>query len=139
MSVNRIMVKDPITINPEASVRDAARIMRDKEIGSVIIVNGKKPIGILTERDIVRRITAVGLNPEILTVEKVCSKPVVAVNQILQIDDAVDIMRDNKIRRLIVVDNDDEVVGIITSDDIGYNLRSMSETLAVKYIAAMKR
>ena len=48
-------------------------------------------------------------------------------------------MRDNKIRRLIVVDNDDEVVGIITSDDIGYNLRSMSETLAVKYIAAMKR
>ncbi len=139
MSVNRIMVKDPITINPKASVRDAARIMRDKEIGSVIIVNGKKPIGILTERDIVRRITAVGLNPEILTVEKVCSKPVVAVNQILQIDDAVDIMRDNKIRRLIVVDNDDEVVGIITSDDIGYNLRSMSETLAVKYIAAMKR
>ena len=139
MSVNRIMVKDPITINPEASVRDAARIMRDKEIGSVIIVNGKKPIGILTERDIVRRITAVGLNPEILTVEKVCSKPVVAVNQILQIDDAVDIMRDNKIRRLIVVDNDDEVVGIITSDDIGYNLRSMSETLAVKYIVAMKR
>ncbi len=139
MSVNRIMVKDPITINPEASVRDAARIMRDKEIGSVIIVNGKKPIGILTERDIVRRITAVGLNPEILTVEKVCSKPVVAVNQILQIDDAVDIMRDNKIRRLIVVDNDDEVVGSITSDDIGYNLRSMSETLAVKYIAAMKR
>jgi len=133
------MVKDPITINPEASVRDAARMMRDKEIGSVIIVNGKKPIGILTERDIVRRITAVGLNPEILTVEKVCSKPVVAVNQILQIDDAVDIMRDNKIRRLIVVDNDDEVVGIITSDDIGYNLRSMSETLAVKYIAAMKR
>ena len=139
MSVNRIMVKDPITINPEASVREAARMMRDKEIGSVIIVNGKKPIGILTERDIVRRITAVGLNPEILTVEKVCSKPVVAVNQILQIDDAVDIMRDNKIRRLIVVDNDDEVVGIITSDDIGYNLRSMSETLAVKYIAAMKR
>jgi len=133
------MVKDPITINPEASIRDAALIMRDKEIGSVIIVNGKKPVGILTERDIVRRITAVGLNPETLTVEKVCSKPVVAVNQILQIDDAVDIMRDNKIRRLIVVNNDDEVVGIITSDDIGYNLRSMSETLAVKYIVAMKR
>jgi len=86
----------------------------------------------------VRRITAVGLNPEILTVEKVCSKPVVAVNQILQIDDAVDIMRDNKIRRLIVVDNDDKV-GIVTSDNIGYNLGSMSETLAVKYIAAMKR
>jgi len=41
MSVNRIMVKDPITINPQASVRDAARIMRDKEIGSVIIVMGR--------------------------------------------------------------------------------------------------
>jgi len=113
--------------------------MRDKGIGSVIIVDERKPVGILTERDIVRRITAVGLNPEILTVEKVCSKPVVAVNDILEVDDAVDIMRDNKIRRLVIVDNNDDVVGIITSDDIGYNLRSMSETLAVKYIAAMKR
>lgn len=133
------MVKDPITINLDASVRKAAQVMRDNEIGSVIIVKEKKPVGILTERDIVRRITAVGLNPETFTVEKVCSKPVVAVNQILQVDDAVDIMRDNKIRRLVIVDNNDEVVGIVTSDDIGYNLRSMSETLAVKYIAAMKR
>ena len=139
MRVNQVMVKNPITINPEATVRDAARVMRDKGIGSVIIVDERKPVGILTERDIVRRITAVGLNPEILTVEKVCSKPVVAVNDILEVDDAVDIMRDNKIRRLVIVDNNDDVVGIITSDDIGYNLRSMSETLAVKYIAAMKR
>lgn len=139
MRVNQIMVKDPITINLDASVRKAAQVMRDNEIGSVIIVKEKKPVGILTERDIVRRITAVGLNPETFTVEKVCSKPVVAVNQILQVDDAVDIMRDNKIRRLVIVDNNDEVVGIVTSDDIGYNLRSMSETLAVKYIAAMKR
>ena len=139
MRVNQVMVKNPITINPEATVRDAARVMRDKGIGSVIIVDERKPVGILTERDIVRRITAVGLNPETLTVEKVCSKPVVAVNDILDVDDAVDIMRDNKIRRLVIVDNNDDVVGIITSDDIGYNLRSMSETLAVKYIAAMKR
>jgi len=139
MRVNQVMVKNPITINPEATVRDAARVMRDKGIGSVIIVDERKPVGILTERDIVRRITAVGLNPETLTVEKVCSKPVVAVNDILEVDDAVDIMRDNKIRRLVIVDNNDDVVGIITSDDIGYNLRSMSETLAVKYIAAMKR
>jgi len=139
MRVNQVMVKNPITINPEATVRDAARVMRDKGIGSVIIVDERKPVGILTERDIVRRITAVGLNPETLTVEKVCSKPVVAVNDILEVDDAVDIMRDNKIRRLVIVDNNDDVVGILTSDDIGYNLRSMSETLAVKYIAAMKR
>ena len=139
MRVNQVMVKDPITLNPHASVRDAARLMRDKGIGSVIIVNERKPVGILTERDIVRRITAVGLNPETLTVDNVCSKPVVAVNHIMDVDDAVDVMRDNKIRRLVIVDNNDDVVGIITSDDIGYNLRSMSETLAVKYIAAMKR
>lgn len=139
MRVYNIMVKNPITVRPDTTVKEVARLMRDMRISSVIITEDNKPLGIITERDLVRRILATGLNPENLTSDQIATKPVVAVNQVLEVDDAVDIMRDKKIRRLVVVDDEDYVVGIVTSDDIGYNLRSMSETLAVKYLTAMRR
>jgi CBS domain-containing protein len=139
MRVHNIMIKNPITVQPDTPVREVARLMRDKGISSVIITDENKPVGIITERDLVRRILATGLNPENLTSEQIASKPVVAVNQVMAVDDAVDIMRDKEIRRLVIVDEEDYVVGILTSDDIGYNLRRMSETLAVKYITSMRR
>jgi CBS domain-containing protein len=139
MRVHRIMVKNPITVRPETSVIEVAQLMRDRSISSVILTEDDKPIGIVTERDLVRRILAAGLDPNTLTSDQIASKPVVAVNQVIEVEDAVDIMRDKEIRRLVIVDDKDFVVGILTSDDIGYNIRSMSETLAVKYLAVMRR
>ena len=70
---------------------------------------------------------------------EICTKPVIAVSVYCEVDDAVETMNQNKIRRLVVVDDMDYVVGIVTTDYIGYNLKSMSEELAIKYLNLTKR
>jgi CBS domain-containing protein len=133
------MVRNPVVARPETSVVEIARLMRNKSISSVILVEGKKPVGIITERDLVHRVIAEGKNPKSWLATDICSKPVIAVQELLDIDGAVELMNDYKIRRLVVVDSGDNVVGIITTDDIGSNLREVSEELAVKYLNILDR
>jgi CBS domain-containing protein len=113
--------------------------MREKGISSVILVTNGKPIGIVTERDLVHRVMAPGKDPKKLMAADICTKPVIAVSHHSEVEDAVETMNEYKIRRLVVVDDLDHVAGIITTDDVGYNLKSMSEELAVKYLSLTKR
>ncbi|MCW3991100.1 MAG: CBS domain-containing protein [Candidatus Bathyarchaeota archaeon] len=142
MSVIRvfdIMVRDPVTASPDASVVDVAKLMRDESIGSVIIVEDNKPTGIVTERDLVRRVIALGRDASSLKASDICSKPVLTVSEYESIDDAVDFMKEYNIRRLVVVNGEGEVSGIVTTDDIGYNLRRLSEEMALEYISMSRR
>jgi len=143
MRVSGIMVKNPITASPGTSVKEIAKLMQENSIGSVILVKDDKPIGIVTERDLVRRVLALGKDPDSTEAFDICSKPVVSVcsrtPDLLDLDDAIDNMIKHKIRRLVVVDRQDKVVGILTADDIGYNLKSLSEDLESKYIILMRR
>lgn len=143
MRVSGIMVKNPITASPDNSVKEIAKLMQENSIGSVILVKDDKPIGIVTERDLVRRVLALGKDPDSTKASDICSKPVVSVcsrtPDLLDLDDDIDNMIKHKIRRLVVVDRQDKVVGILTADDIGYNLKSLSEDLASKYIILMRR
>ncbi len=139
MRVSEIMTKAPVTLSPAAMADEVANIMCEKGISSVILVTNGKPVGIVTERDLVHRVLAPGKDPKRLMAADICTKPVVAVSIHCQVEDAVDTMHRNKIRRLVVIDSNDHVAGIITTDDIGYNLRSMSEELAMKYLSLAKR
>ena len=85
------------------------------------------------------RLLAEGRDPKKCTVAEVYSKPVVAVSIHADVDMAVDIMNDYKIRRIVVVDDKDKAVGILTTDDLGKQLRGMSEELAIKYITMSRR
>lgn len=58
MRVSEVMVRNPVKVSPDTPIREVARLMRDKSIGSVIIVKDDKPVGIVTERDLVRRVLA---------------------------------------------------------------------------------
>jgi len=133
------MTKAPIVLSPSASVDEVAHVMREKGISSVILVTNGKPIGIVTERDLVHRVMAPGKDPKKLMAADICTKPVIAVSHHSEVEDAVETMNEHKIRRLVVVDDLDHVAGIITTDDVGYNLKSMSEELAVKYLSLTKR
>ena len=113
--------------------------MKYRSVGSVILVKDDKPVGIVTERDLVHRVLEPGVNPRSLTAWDICSKPVIAVNEVGDVELAIDLMRDYKIRRIVVIDGKDRVVGILTTDDLVTNLRSMSEDLAVKYLTTVKR
>jgi len=143
MRVSGYMVKNPITSGPETSVKDIAKLMQENSIGSVILVEDKKPIGIVTESDLVQRVLAPGKDPDSTKALDVCSKPVISIcsrtPDLLDLDDAMDYMIKNKIRRLVVVDRQEKVSGILTADDIGYKLRSLPEDLTSKYIVLMRR
>ena len=139
MNVSDLMVKDPIVVDMLTPVREVAKLMRDRAVSSVIIVKNERPVGIITERDLVRRVLATNRDPESLKAFDICTKPVIAVSDLSSIEDAIDLMRENKIRRVVIVDGNDRAVGILTTDDLGYNLKRMSEDLAIKYITTMRR
>jgi len=139
MRVSEAMVRDPVTFHPDTPVNELAKTMRERSIASVVLVKEGKPVGIVTERDLVHRVLADGRDPSKLRAGEICSKPVVAVSVYCDVEDAVDTMNDYKIRRLVVVDPDDKVAGILTTDDLGFRLRNMSEELAMKYMALNSR
>ena len=128
------MVKNPVMVAPDTPCSKIAQIMKENKIGSLIIEKNGKPEAIVTERDLVHRLLAEGKDPTMCSADMVSSKPVVAVSIHADVDMAVDIMNDYNIRRIVVVDDGDKVVGILTTDDLGKQLRSMSEELAIKYI-----
>ncbi|MCW4050925.1 MAG: CBS domain-containing protein [Candidatus Bathyarchaeota archaeon] len=139
MKVSDVMVTNPVMVAMNAPCGRLALLMRDKGIDSVIVVDAGKPVGIVTERDLVHRIMAENKNPDSCSANDVSSKPVVAITVHADVDLAVDMMNEYKIRRLVVVDDSDTVVGILTTDDLARNLREMSEELAVKYTILSRR
>lgn len=114
--VSEFMTKKLITISPEASVFDATRLMSEKNIGSVIVVEGKRLVGIITERDILTVVSS-RLSPEKTQVKEIMSKPVVTCTPECNIDEAASLMQAHKIKHLPVVKGD-ELVGIFTTYDL---------------------
>ena len=127
MKVSDVMVKDPVMVDPKTTCTKIARLMKDRKIGSVVLVEGRKPVGIVTERDLVHRIMGEKKDQNTCLAEDVASKPVIAVSIHADVEMALDIMNDYNIRRIVVADNDDKVVSIVTTDDMSKQLRGMSE------------
>ena len=118
MTVKDIMTDPAIVIDENASVLDAATLMRQHNIGSVPVVdNDKTLVGIVTDRDIVIRNMARGLDPKSHSVEEIMTRDVSCVTPETEIDDAAQVMADDKVRRLPVVEGD-QVVGFVALGDI---------------------
>ncbi|HEC77273.1 MAG TPA: CBS domain-containing protein [Thermoplasmatales archaeon] len=115
--IRDIMNKSPVIINKKASVLDAVKEMVSEKVGSIIVVEDGKPIGILTESDIMKKIVAVEKNPAKICVDKVMSFPTVTISPDEKIERAVEIMGKKKIRRLPVVENG-KLTGMVTERDI---------------------
>lgn len=139
MKVSDVMIRNPVIVDPNASCGEIARLMRDRKIGSVILADDGRPVGIITERDLVHRVMAEERDPFMCFAHEVSSKPVVAVSVYADVEMAIDIMNDYKIRRIVVLDSEDRIAGIVTTDDLSKELRGMSEELAVKYMMLDKR
>src|SRR3989338_2718107 len=105
-----------------SSVSEAARIMDEKSIGSALIEENGRVIGIMTERDILRKIVAKGKNPD--KVKDIMNNPVITIDANEDISEASKIMDEKRIRRLIVVENG-QIVGKITANSISRNLKYM--------------
>jgi CBS domain-containing protein len=120
-TIREVMAKDPVTLPADATVMEAARCMRDRDIGDVIIIQGDRVAGILTDRDIVVRAVAEGRDPAVTKVSEVATMDVVTVSPDDSTDKAVKLMRERNIRRLPVVENG-RPAGVITIGDLAMEL-----------------
>ena len=115
--VRDIMTKTVKTVRINASVREAVRRMNKFNIGAIIVLERKRPVGILSERDILKRIVEQCIDPSTVKVKEIMSSPVITINPDNSIEDAARLMTKKGIRKLPVVE-DDRLVGIVTSVDL---------------------
>ncbi|AJM92657.1 CBS domain-containing protein [Nitrosopumilus piranensis] len=121
--VRDIMQKNVITIEHDKTVLDASIVLREKEISFLVIIKKGKPVGVVSERDIVQKIAAKDLKSSSVLIEEVMSKKFKWVSPDTVIEDAVQKMLNNNIRRLIILE-DEKLVGVITQTNLAEFLRS---------------
>ena len=131
MIVKEAMSKNVRTTRPDTTVMEAAQEMNKYRIGSLIVVSGKGKIeGILTERDILKGVTAEGKSAADVKVENVMTKKVIVVSSDLSLEEAADVMTKHKIKKLPVMEQG-RLVGIITSTDLISYEKNLIEKIAI--------
>ena len=121
--VQDIMTRDVVTINESETTLQAAIIMSEKGISSLIVIRDGKPVGIITERDFVKKICARKIDVSVVKVNEIMSKIQTFADPETPIDVAVQRMINHRIRRLPVLSNE-KIVGIVTVTDLAKHLRT---------------
>jgi CBS domain-containing protein len=115
--VRDVMAKDIRVVRPDTSIKEVVATMNKFGIGSIIIVQGDRPVGIITERDILSRLVEPCLAPETLTARQIMTSPVLTISETASIEEAARFMARKHVKKLPVMDNG-KLVGIITYTDI---------------------
>ncbi|WP_338674177.1 CBS domain-containing protein [Streptomyces sp. SCSIO 30461] len=115
--VRDVMTKRALSLSPDATLLEAARLMRDKDVGDVLVVAAHRVLGILTDRDIAVRAVAMGHDPYRTPLRSVCSPGVRTVRPDQDTEEAARLMRAAMVRRLAVVE-DGRVRGVVTLGDL---------------------
>ncbi len=124
MQTKEIMTKDPACCTADATLQEVAKLMIDNDCGCIPVVDGKdtkKPLGMITDRDIVVRTVAAGKNPLDLTAGDAMSKSPIVAKHDSTVEECCNLMEQNKIRRIAVVDADGKCCGMVAQADIAMN------------------
>ena len=116
-----VMTRHPRAVDAQTSVREAARLMEGDDVGSLPVVEAQdspRLIGVVTDRDIALRVVAAGRDPETTAVSEVASREIHTVTPDDDLDDALERMARAQVRRLPVVINEGELVGILSQADL---------------------
>jgi CBS domain-containing protein len=116
--VSDVMTTTPVTVEPHTSVAVVARMMRDDDIGAVLVTEGDRLRGLVSDRDLVVRAVADGGDPNRTTVADACSEDLVTVGPDDDVRRAVELMREHSVRRMPVVDEGQHAVGIVSLGDL---------------------
>ena len=114
----------PLTVHiaPDSSVREAARLMRERHVGALVVLDrgdGRRaPVGIVTDRDIAISVVAAGVDPDTVTVRDVMSRPVATCSEDQDVFDAIQTMRAHGVRRLPMLNAGGDFAGFVSADDI---------------------
>ncbi|HKY12110.1 MAG TPA: CBS domain-containing protein [Gaiellaceae bacterium] len=116
--IREVMTSNPRTIEADKPVADAAKLMRDEDVGLAPIVEGDRLVGALTDRDIAIRVVAEGKDPASTPVREVASTDVVTVDPDQDLDEALNLMAQHQVRRIPVVEQDGRLVGVVAQADV---------------------
>lgn len=134
MRVSEICSPDVACVAPGCTVRDAAETMRARHVGCVVVVDGSdgeaRPVGLLTDRDIVVSVVAPGVRPDVLTVADVMTQPARTFDAQGDLLDAIRCMSEHGIRRLVLTHRSGAIRGILAADDAYAALTSQLDELA---------
>ena len=117
LKVRDVMVREVITVDEDSTVKEAVDIMNEFQIGSLIVLERGKAMGIVTERDFLKRVIAEGKDVMTTKVKEIMTIPLVVVEPSTDLEEAVKLMFQSKIKKLAVVDAN-KLVGIVTLTDI---------------------
>jgi CBS domain-containing protein len=117
LTIKEIMNQDLVTLPYGSSVIDAAKTMRERKIGSILIRLDKRIVGIVTEPDIVREVVGANRTPESISVQDIMSFPIIAVEERSPLTDAADLMERHGTRHLAVTKSG-EIVGMVSVRDL---------------------
>lgn len=139
--VEDVMAPKVVTIDGGATAEEGASLMANSKCGCLVVVRGGTALGIVTERDMVRKILAVGADPSKVLVSDVMSTPLIQIGPKAEVVEAAEKMSEYLVRRLVVVDETGTLVGLITASDIAKELARRQEynDSALNALARMKR
>ena len=138
MDVQSFMTPDPASCVPSTPVTDVARMMVDNDCGEIPVVNNKeerKPVGVVTDRDIVVRTIACGDNALTKTAGDVMTAPAVTVTPTVSLVECCDVMEREQIRRVPVVDESGRLVGIVALADVAQNAGRRTTAEVIKEVS----
>jgi CBS domain-containing protein len=115
--VRDVMSKEVKVVRSDTSVKEVVATMNKFDIGSILVVQGDRPVGIITERDILRRLVEPCLAPETLTARQIMTSPVLTISETANIEETAKLMARKRVKRLPVINNG-KLVGMITYTDI---------------------
>lgn len=117
MSVRDVMTKEPRVVRRDTSVQEVVATMSKFDISSIIVVQEKRPVGIITHKDIISKIVQPRIPPDAVKALEIMSTPVVTIHEDASIEEAARLMAKKRIKKLAVV-RDNELMGILTSADL---------------------
>lgn len=116
--IRELMTESPRTVSSDATVVEAARVMRDDDVGLVPVVDGDRLVGTVTDRDIAIRVVAEERDPSSTTVREIASTDLVTIDPEQELGEALRLMAQHQVRRLPVVEEDGRLVGIVAQADV---------------------
>jgi CBS domain-containing protein len=134
-TIRDVMTGSPRTIDSAGSAVDAARLMRDEDVGLIPIVESDRLVGTVTDRDIAVRLVAEGKSPESTRVADIASRELVTVDPDQDVDEAMRLMSKHQVRRLPVVEEDGKFVGIVAQADIAKHVAAAQTGEVVEKIS----
>lgn len=117
-TVRDVMTTDVVSLPSETTLAEAARTMREQDIGDVVVADGANLTGLVTDRDIVVRAVAERRDPESTTIGEIVTTDLVTVRPDDSVHSAALLMRDNAVRRVLVCDDENSLVGIVSIGDL---------------------